>query len=285
MSVCYSNGKVTWLGGPLKYWTFWTINRLFQLGLQTTIWIPDHLTTGQKYTIWKPDLPGIQMVCVYYSELKWYDSSLYRNHLNHGQVWYSNGPNVSSCQMVWFLNGGRNWTKNVSFMVKSVPEAKCWISGVRYSDGYRTYNIMRPIFRCWYWCGKAYVLASIQIWFNFSTKTSRKTSSFGFPKIQDKFRRDMLIGTLTILLLYGVLIRTISRVSTLYPIWRASIRSANVWSIGTTWKKSARSTSRDKINVTSFSSISCCSNSEYWTQKHTQNSSIHSIIVNVYAER
>ena len=29
MSVRYSNGKVTWLRGPFKYRTFWTINRLF----------------------------------------------------------------------------------------------------------------------------------------------------------------------------------------------------------------------------------------------------------------
>ena len=29
MGVPYSNGKVTWLGRPLEYRTFWTINRLF----------------------------------------------------------------------------------------------------------------------------------------------------------------------------------------------------------------------------------------------------------------
>ena len=29
---------VVWLGGPFKYWTFWT-------GFQTTIWIPGHSTT------------------------------------------------------------------------------------------------------------------------------------------------------------------------------------------------------------------------------------------------
>ena len=55
MGVRYSNGKVTWLGGPFEYRTFRTINRLFQSGFQTTIWIPDHLTTRHKSTIWIPD--------------------------------------------------------------------------------------------------------------------------------------------------------------------------------------------------------------------------------------
>ena len=36
------------------------------------------------------------------------------------------------------------------------------------------------------------------------------------------------------------------------------------------------------INVTSFSSIPYCSNSEYWTQKRTQSESIHSIILDVH---
>ena len=31
MGVWYSNGQVTWLGGPFKYQTFWTIKRFFSL--------------------------------------------------------------------------------------------------------------------------------------------------------------------------------------------------------------------------------------------------------------
>ena len=31
---------------------------------------------------------------------------VYCIHLNTKQVWYSNGPNASSCQMVWISNGG-----------------------------------------------------------------------------------------------------------------------------------------------------------------------------------
>ena len=31
VGVRYSNGKVTWLGGPFKYRTFWTINWLFSV--------------------------------------------------------------------------------------------------------------------------------------------------------------------------------------------------------------------------------------------------------------
>ena len=46
MGVQYSNGKVMWLHGPFEYRIFWTINRLFQSDFQTTIWIPNHLTTG-----------------------------------------------------------------------------------------------------------------------------------------------------------------------------------------------------------------------------------------------
>ena len=38
------------------------------------------------------------------------------------------------------------------------------------------------------------------------------------------------------------------------------------------------------IYVTSFSSISYCNISEYWTQKHAQNGNIHSIILDVCAE-
>ena len=41
-------------------------------------------------------------------------------------------------------------------------------------------------------------------------------------------------------------------------------------------------TENQAMNVTSFYSISYCSNSEYWTQKHTQNESIHSVILDVY---
>ena len=52
MGVWYSNGLVMWLGRPLENWTFWTINKLFQSGFQTTIWILDHLTTPHKSTIW-----------------------------------------------------------------------------------------------------------------------------------------------------------------------------------------------------------------------------------------
>ena len=44
MGVRNSNGQVTWLGRPLEYQTFWTINRLFQSGFQTTFWIPNQLT-------------------------------------------------------------------------------------------------------------------------------------------------------------------------------------------------------------------------------------------------
>ena len=44
MGVRYSNGKVRWLGGPFKYQTFWTINRLIWSSFQTTILLPDHFT-------------------------------------------------------------------------------------------------------------------------------------------------------------------------------------------------------------------------------------------------
>ena len=44
-----------------------------------------------------------------YSEI-WQDWTIQilncSNHLNTGQVWYSNGPNVSSCWIVRILNGG-----------------------------------------------------------------------------------------------------------------------------------------------------------------------------------
>ena len=33
-------------------------------------------------------------------------NKMYSNHLNPGQVWYSNDPNMPGCQMVWFSKGG-----------------------------------------------------------------------------------------------------------------------------------------------------------------------------------
>ena len=39
------------------------------------------------------------------------------------------------------------------------------------------------------------------------------------------------------------------------------------------------------INITSFSSISYWSNSEYWIQKHMQNGNIHFIILDVHVDR
>ena len=55
MGVRYSSGKVMWLGRPVEYQTFWTINRLFSFRFQTTFWIPAHFTTKHKSTIPSPD--------------------------------------------------------------------------------------------------------------------------------------------------------------------------------------------------------------------------------------
>ena len=41
MGVQYSNGIVTWPGRPFKYWTFWTINKLFPVQFSD-----HHLNTG-----------------------------------------------------------------------------------------------------------------------------------------------------------------------------------------------------------------------------------------------
>ena len=81
------------------------------------------------------------------------------NHLNTGQVWYSNGQNVSCCHMVQFTYGGLKTTEKMCFKIKmlsfqmvclitwsdldqtnwkkSVRKAQTiQISGDRYSDGY-----------------------------------------------------------------------------------------------------------------------------------------------------
>ena len=42
---------------------------------------------------------------------------------------------------------------------------------------------------------------------------------------------------------------------------------------------------QESINVTRFSSIPYCSNSEFWPQTHVQNGNIHSKILDVYIER
>ena len=38
------------------------------------------------------------------------------NHLNSGQVWYTNGSKVSDCLMVWFLNGGLKTGQKMSVL-------------------------------------------------------------------------------------------------------------------------------------------------------------------------
>ena len=38
MGVCYSNGKVAWLGGPFKYRTFWIIKRVFSVRFSDHHW-------------------------------------------------------------------------------------------------------------------------------------------------------------------------------------------------------------------------------------------------------
>ena len=45
VGVWYLNGKVEWLGRPFVFRTFWTTNRLFQSGVQTTTRTLNHLTT------------------------------------------------------------------------------------------------------------------------------------------------------------------------------------------------------------------------------------------------
>ena len=51
VGVWYLNGKVEWLGRPFVFRTFWTTNRLFQSGVQTTTRTLNHLTTRYKSTI------------------------------------------------------------------------------------------------------------------------------------------------------------------------------------------------------------------------------------------
>ena len=58
-SVQFSNGLI-----PFEYWTFLS-------GFRTSIWKPDHLTTGHVWTIQIIDFPGIQMVTVVLSFNIW----------------------------------------------------------------------------------------------------------------------------------------------------------------------------------------------------------------------
>ena len=48
-------------------------------GLQTTIWKPDHSTTGHVVTNRISDLPGIQMVTAYLTQKLWYAGVRYSN--------------------------------------------------------------------------------------------------------------------------------------------------------------------------------------------------------------
>ena len=70
MGVWYSNGKVTWLGGPFKYRTFWTINTLFSVRFS------DHLLNTR---------PFENRTQIY--------------HSNTRLVWYSDGY----CVNVWHV--------------------------------------------------------------------------------------------------------------------------------------------------------------------------------------
>ena len=79
MGVQYSNGKVTWFCRPFEYQTFWTINRLFPSGFQTTIWKTVHLTTEHISTI----------------RIQW---NLNSEHLNNRHTWIKN-LNLFATQM------------------------------------------------------------------------------------------------------------------------------------------------------------------------------------------
>ena len=46
--------------------------------------------------------------------------SIYSNHLNTGQAWYSNDPNVFGSQMVWFSNGGLKTGQKCLFFGQNV---------------------------------------------------------------------------------------------------------------------------------------------------------------------
>ena len=45
---------------------------------------------------------------------------VYSNHLNTGQVWYSNGPKVSDCRMVRIWNSGLKTGQLMSVLAASV---------------------------------------------------------------------------------------------------------------------------------------------------------------------
>ena len=77
MGVRYPNGKVTLYFGPQT--------GFFQSGFQTTIQLPDHLTTGHKSTILMPNQSGIQIVfsvdLVYKEELKQQYQMIAKKHM------------------------------------------------------------------------------------------------------------------------------------------------------------------------------------------------------------
>ena len=48
--VGFSNGLISWLGRPLKFWTYKPIKQTFLSRFQTTILKPDHSTTEVRYS-------------------------------------------------------------------------------------------------------------------------------------------------------------------------------------------------------------------------------------------
>ena len=58
--VRFSNGLITWIGGPFKLRTF-NHKQTFLSCFQTIIWNLDHSPTRYFWTIWIPDLSEIQM--------------------------------------------------------------------------------------------------------------------------------------------------------------------------------------------------------------------------------
>ena len=82
MGVWYSNGKVKWLGGPFKYRTFGTINRLF------SVWFSDHHSNTGPF--------DCQAQIYHFCTRLVRHSEGYFNGLD----WYLNGGDLPAFQMV-----------------------------------------------------------------------------------------------------------------------------------------------------------------------------------------
>ena len=149
---------------------FWILEAIRKPNSRKNVWINGTKKSGFRFfRIWgsDDDYRRFQLVCNSKKSglLLLISVKIYSNHQNTGHVWYSSGPIVYGCQMVWFSNVGLKtgqkmsvvWPKMSGFgMVCQIiwkpgkneyEKSNLRISGVWYSHGYCNGQLCVAVFK------------------------------------------------------------------------------------------------------------------------------------------